>query len=239
MTAARYALEPAAQLGSGDIETLRRIYEDGFPAHQRSDFATLIDSKEDGEFALALMRGPQPCGFAMLRELGPSGWVYLRYFVVDTRHQGQGLGGIMWDQLTARLAAAGSTLLVFDVEDPAEAGRDAVKARTRLRRIAFYERHGASVLPVSGYRTPGSGPDHQGWTPMLLMTAPLAGRPSVTSPDQADAIVSAVYRYRWQLSPEHPQVKAVQPGIYPAGGASRGTGTGPGPGAAGRGSRAG
>jgi GNAT superfamily N-acetyltransferase len=218
MTSASYTLVPVDGLGPGDLATLRRIYEDGFPPHLRSEFASLTAGREDSEFALALRRGAQPCGFAMLRRLGPTGWAYLRYFVVDSQLQGQGLGGVMWDLLTARLGADGYTLLIFDVEDPDEPGCDAAERQIRHRRIAFYQRHGAALVPATGYRTPGHHDDDQDWTPMLLMTAPLAGHPAVAGTEQARAIVAAVYRYRWRLAPEHPQVSAVQVGVSPPGG---------------------
>ena len=38
---------------------------------------------------------------------------------------------------------------------------------------------------------------------MLLMTAPVSGRAATPDPGQAHAIVEAVYRFRWQLEPEH------------------------------------
>jgi GNAT superfamily N-acetyltransferase len=215
VTASGYALEPVGQLGTEALGTVRRIYEDGFPPHLRSDFAALVGSRQEGEFALALMRGSRPCGFVMLRSLGETGWVFMRYFVVDRQLQGHGLGGVMWDQLTARLGADASTLLVFDVEDPDEPGCGEAESRIRSRRIAFYQRNGAHVLPARGYRTPVAGADHRDWTPMLLLTAPLPGGPPVTDAGQARAVVSAVYRYRWQLPPEHPQVSAVDVGVDP------------------------
>jgi 2-(1,2-epoxy-1,2-dihydrophenyl)acetyl-CoA isomerase len=222
VTDPRYALVPVGHLATSALRTVRGIYEDGFPPHLRSDFAALIGGEQEGEFALALMRGPLPCGFAMLRALGETGWVFMRYFVVDRKLRGQGLGGVMWDQLTAWLRAGGNTLLVFDVEDPAEPGCGDAESRIRSRRIAFYQRNGAHVLPARGYRTPAGGGDNHGWTPMLLLTAPLGGGCAVTGARQARAVLSAVYRYRWQLSPEHPQVSAVDVGVDPLGSALRG-----------------
>ena len=67
----------------------------------------------------------------------------------------------------------------------------------------FYLRQGADLLPVSGYRTPYGSAEDPGWTPMRLMAAPLtAGQPVSVIPE----IVAAVYRYRWSLAPDHPQV---------------------------------
>jgi GNAT superfamily N-acetyltransferase len=207
---AAYALEPVEALDTMAVDAIRRIYHEGFPDRLRADFASLAGQREEGEAALALVGGWQPCGFAMLRRLGVTGWTYLRYFVVDQRLRGQGLGGIMWDLLTARLRADGGTLLVFDVEDPGEPGCGPAESQVRTRRVGFYQRHGAVVLPVRGYRTPhGSAGDH-GWTPMLLMAAPVADGGPAPGAGQARAIVSAVYQHRWRLEPGHPRIAATQ-----------------------------
>ena len=208
--AAAYALEPVEDLDSAAVDAVRRIYEEGFPERLRADFTSLTDEREDGEAALALVGGRQPRGFVMLRRLGVTGWTYLRYFVVEQRRRGQGVGGIMWDQLTARLRADGCTLLVFDVEDPGEPGCGPAESQVRTRRVGFYQRHGAVVLPVRGYRTPHGSAGDDGWTPMLLMAAPVAVGGPAPGAGEARAIVSAVYQHRWRLDPGHPQIAATQ-----------------------------
>jgi GNAT superfamily N-acetyltransferase len=210
VTAATYALEPVEALDAAAVSDVRRIYQDGFPAHQRADFTTLVEQPEDGETALALLCRRHPCGFAMLRPLGGTGWTFLRYFVVDQRLRGQGLGGTMWDKLLARLRAEDSTLLVFDVEDPDEPGREQAEFRVRSRRIGFYEGHGARLLPVRGYQTPHENGGQTEWTPMLLMAAPVAAGLPAPGADDAEAIVSAVYQHRWGLESAHPRVAATQ-----------------------------
>ncbi len=202
MTESGYWLEPVEALSPAAMAGLRRIYEEGFPPQQRADFAAVTSQRRRGELALALVRGGQPSGFAMLRPLGDTGWIFLRYFVVDRGQRGQGLGGTLWEQLTGRLREAGFTLLVFDVEDPDEPACEPGQADVRFRRIRFYQRHGAGLLPVTGYRAPHGAPEASGWSPMLLMTAPLPADPGVPDPGQARAIVDAVYRFRWQLEPE-------------------------------------
>jgi GNAT superfamily N-acetyltransferase len=185
-----YTLETVDDLDSGVTETVRRIYEDGFPVHLRSEFNSLTTGRQDGELSLALLEDGQPRGFAMLRPLGGTGWMYLRYFVVDGRLRGHGVGGILWDLLADQLAADGYTLLVFDVEDPAEPGCDPDEVTIRTRRITFYERHGARLLPVSGYEVPEAG----GWVRLLLLSAPIGDGPRAPVPD----VVDAVYRFRWE-----------------------------------------
>ena len=207
-----YALEPVDNLDPGRVCELRRIYEDGFAPHLRADFASLTTGREDDESALALMQDSEPRGFVMVRPLGGTGWMFLRYLVAGQR--GQGLGGIMWDQLMTWLRTGGSPLLVWDVEDPDEPGCDPAEVQIRNRRIRFYERHGGHLLPVRGYGNPhdddsvsnDTGSDgHRHWTPMRLMAASTgdAGLPGTA------AIAAAVYRYRWRLDPDDPQIAAT------------------------------
>jgi GNAT superfamily N-acetyltransferase len=215
---AAYGLEPVEALDATAAGQVRRIYEEAFPARLRSDFSALTAHRADGELALALLYGGRPRGFAMLRPLGDTGLVFLRYFVVDQQLRGQGVGGILWEQVTGRLRADGYSMLVFDVEDPAEPGCDEEESVIRSRRIAFYQRLGAGLLPVRGYHTPhpDTGTGQEGWVPMLLLAAPLAaaglhlGAEQARDAEQALAIVSAVHRYRWDLDPSHPQASAVR-----------------------------
>jgi hypothetical protein len=204
-----YALEPVDDLDPGRVSAVRRIYEDGFAPHLRADFASITSGREDDESALALMQGREPRGFVMLRPLGGTGWMFLRYLVAGQR--GQGLGGIMWDQLMAWLHDAGYPLLVWDVEDPDEPGCDPAEVQIRNRRIRFYERHEGHLLPVQGYGNPhdddGVSDGSQHWTPMRLMAAPVATGEELPG---TPAIVAAVYRYRWRLDPGDPQIAATK-----------------------------
>ena len=210
-----YSLEPLETLPLPAVGDVRRIYEEGFPPHQRADFAEVSERHRGDESALALVRDGQPGGFAMLRSLGDTGWSYLRYLVVDRHQRGQGLGGVLWDRLAAWLRAAGFTLLVFDVDDPAEPGQQPGETSIRSRRIGFYERHGARLLPVTGYRTPHVAPraGDQDWAPMLLMAAALARDSAGLRPGSGSewvrAVVDAVYRYRWGLDPADPRLAGV------------------------------
>jgi GNAT superfamily N-acetyltransferase len=201
--AVAYTLEQVEALGSAEIDDVRRVYESGFAPHLRAGFASITSQRQPGELAFALLQDGQPRGFAMLRPLGATGWIFLRYFVVEEGQRGRGLGGILWQHVTGLMRDLGYALLVFDVEDPDEPDCGEYEVRIRNRRIGFYLRQGAQLLPVSGYRTPPGSAGDLGWTPMRLMAAPLAaGQPVSVVPE----IVAAVYRYRWSLPPDHPQV---------------------------------
>jgi GNAT superfamily N-acetyltransferase len=206
-----YQLVPVEGLGPADVERVRAIYEGGFPDWLRADFGSLLGGRQPGELPLALTEEGRPAGFAMLRPLGPTGWMYLRFFVVDAASRGRGLGGILWTQLTGWLRESGYSLLVFDVEDPDEPGTEPEELQIRRRRIAFYRRHDAAVLPVTGYRTPHDDAGEGPWTPMVLMAAGLtAADPPTATAAGLRAVLDAVYRHRWSLAPDHPQVTATQ-----------------------------
>jgi GNAT superfamily N-acetyltransferase len=206
-----YRLVPVEGLGPADVGRVRDIYETGFPEWLRAGFGSLLAGRQPGEVPLALTEEGRPVGFAMLRPLGPTGWMYLRFFVVDAASRGRGLGGILWTQLAGWLRESGYSLLVFDVEDPDEPGTEPEEIQLRRRRIAFYRRHDAAVLPVTGYRTPHDDAGEGPWTPMVLMAAGLtAADPPTATAAGLRAVLDAVYRHRWSLAPDHPQVTATQ-----------------------------
>jgi GNAT superfamily N-acetyltransferase len=207
MTTDTYTLEPAEALSPAALTTLGEICGQGFPPPRRASAGTVTVQCRDGEFALVLLGDGQPLGFAKLRPLDGTSWIYLHYFTV---RRGHGIGGLLWERLAARLRAAGFTLLVLDVEEPSEPGQP----EARFRRIGFFRRHGARLLPATGYTAPHAAPESSGWSPMLLMTAPLSpdGPPADSGPPahsgrpagsgRARAIAAAVYRLRWPSQPD-------------------------------------
>jgi hypothetical protein len=141
-----------------------------------------------------------PEGLAILRALRGTSWVFLRYYAVGVR--GGGIGSAMLGELASLLAAEGSTLLVWDVEDPDEPGLSEDHVTEHTRRIAFYERAGGVLLPVLGYAPP-HGDDLEGHAAHLrLMAMPLAG---TALPPARDVLLGAM-TLRYDLSPGHPAV---------------------------------
>ena len=89
---------------------------------------------------------------------------------------------------------------MLEVEDPAEPGIAAEEAAQRERRVRFWERVGARVLPVAGYVVPKLGED--GTEPLLLMWI---ADPGAADPDLHDLVV-ALYESGYKLAPDHPLV---------------------------------
>ncbi|MEV4314267.1 GNAT family N-acetyltransferase [Actinocrispum sp. NPDC049592] len=189
-------LVSADTLGPGARDDLRAIYEQSFDERLRSPFDDLL---RDSVLVLA---DPRPHGMAVLRELGPTGWVFLRYFVVAAERRGDGVGARLWKLLTQAMRDAGHTRIVFDVEDPARTD-DPAEAGIRRRRIGFYTRLGAQLLPVKGYTPPHGEEEH----PLLLMAADLAVETTRIHGGDLRDVVLAVYRHRYGLDPENPVVR--------------------------------
>jgi hypothetical protein len=191
-------LVAAESLEAGDLEVVRGIYKGGFPPHLRASFSSLL---ADRAYVLV---DDAPIGFAVLRPLSSTGWVFLRYFVAGSR--GRGVGSLLWSHLTGAMGEAGFTRMVHDVEDPAESGVDDAEVVLRNRRISFYERNGALLLPVESYLPPhGDGEEPHS---LRLMAVDLNGSP--TPPivgDDLRALVEAVYEHRYGLSPSDPVVR--------------------------------
>ena len=136
----------ADELDDTRLAKVREIYEAGFPDDLRSSFDSLLDDR-----ALVLVddgAGAGPLGLAVLRDLGDTGWAFLRYLVVDGSSRGRGLGSRFWELL--RAALPDHARLVLDVEDPTEGGIDDDERtiRTRTDRLL----RAAGCRPAAGAR---------------------------------------------------------------------------------------
>ena len=185
-----------SELSPAQLARVRAIYDDAFPPDLRADFETLLVDR----LVVRLDPDGTPEGLAVLRPLGDTGWVFLRYYAVGVR--GGGVGTAMLGELADLLASEGRSLLVWDVEDPDEPGLSADHVTEHQRRITFYERAGGVLLPVRDYAPP-HGEDLAEHAPALrLMCLPLGDAPL---PPARDVLV-ATMTLRYDLAPDHPAV---------------------------------
>ena len=186
----------AAGLSDGQLARVRAIYDEAFPPELSADFDSLLADR----LVVRLADDGTPEGLAVLRPLGGTGWVFLRYYAVGVR--GGGVGTTMLGELADLLGSEGSSLLVWDVEDPDEPGLSEAHVVEHRRRIAFYERAGGVLLPVTDYAPP-HGEDLGDHVPHLrLMCLPLAG---TAVPPTRDVLLAAM-TLRYDLDPQHPAV---------------------------------
>lgn len=198
------ALVEADVLPPEQLDAVRAVYEDAFPEDLRADFGSLLADR----LVVRVSDDPHGArveGLALLRPLAGTTWVFLRYYAVGVR--GGGVGTAMLGELADLLASEGSTLLVWDVEDPDEPGLPDEHVTEHRRRIAFYERAGGVLLPVRGYAPP-HGADLDDHAPELrLMCLPLGG---AGLPPAREVLLAAMTR-RYDLAPDHPAVlRALQ-----------------------------
>lgn len=192
-------LAPVRTLGEVGTTAVRAAYEDGFAAHLRASWDEVYTRRRMDEEALAVVVDHHPVGFVLLRALGRTDRIYLRYLVLGRDQRGKGLGTDAWDHLRAHCVREDYAVLVWDVEHPDEDGIDDAEVSVRRRRIAFYDRVGGVVVPATGYTNPHSVDGHLEETPMLLMATSLTG---IDLPVQdtawVDALVADVDQYRWE-----------------------------------------
>ena len=182
-------LVAVAELDEAQLARSREIYEDGFPEELRSDFEKLFTDP-----CFAFVDDDRVVGWAVLRPLVDTGWIFLRYFVAGER--GQGIGSRMWRAMRDHFADYDRILL--DVEDPEEPAIDADEESVRRRRIEFYRRLGIEVLPLRSYRPPHDGEEQ----PMQLLASDLPpGDPTLTLGREGVVdILLAVYEHRYGVT---------------------------------------
>lgn len=189
-------LEPRA------LKWVRAIYDETFTESDRPSFDQLVRMRRPDEQVLVLV-DDHPLAFAALRELGPTSWMFLRYFAVHKNLRGTGVGTQLWTHLRDEMLRCGYPRIVFEVEDPQQASTPA-EAFVREQRISFYTKVGARLLPVNGYLPPRGDDTH----PMLLMAADLYS--TQTPPVEGDdlrRVITAVYLHHYGVPDSHPVVR--------------------------------
>jgi GNAT superfamily N-acetyltransferase len=191
---------PVDVLSDEQLARVAAIYEDAFRPDLRVPFSDLIQSGTVDRTFVAT-DGDSPAGVAAVRLLGSVQWSFLRYFAVAAERRSHGLGRHFCQVLRESLAAGGwPARLIFEVEDPAEAGGDKAERVIRERRISFWTACGARLLPVSAYVLPdytGSGMTE----PVLLMAAASAAGTDVRG-DRLRELVLAIYTDRYGMAPD-------------------------------------
>ena len=192
---------------------VRAIYEQAFPVRQREAFDSLLEAAREGDgLTLVATEAGEVVAFAALSRLKRVACSFLEYYAVLEGRRGGGLGRLLWAELLRYLDRSGeSARLVFEVEDPAEADADPEEQHTRRRRIRFYERLGAVILPVHDYVVPNL--DGTGTERMLLMWADAGG--DEAGPPRADLreLVRGLYTEGYELPEDDPLVLRALDGL--------------------------
>lgn len=171
-----FTVAPVGRLAGADRDRFSAIYEASFPADERDDTDALVAGIEDGELDChALRSGDDLVGLAITLDMEAAPIRYLEYLAVAPELRGGGGGGQLFDALVEDARRGGWLGVAFEVDRPEDAF--GAERTIRRRRIAFYERHGAVVVPCAPrFRAPASvAKGMLAYTLMWLGDGPLAG----------------------------------------------------------------
>jgi GNAT superfamily N-acetyltransferase len=208
------------ELGSHEPAWFRQawvIYEGAFPEEERVSEEALLeairrreraDEESKFHFQVALEDG-QVAGIAIFNYYPQTRMGFIPYLAVDPRRRNGGLGARLYRHLVATVASDGQAEgpalgVTFEVERP-ELGRDPASQELRQRRIGFYQRNGALIVPQIYFVAPPMRPDLPEM-PYVLMLHPLTcslplGRPEI------EAVLTTVLCFGYELPADTPYLQ--------------------------------
>jgi len=197
-----------ADMDGPTAERISEILVESFPADERDEpedvIANIVSGRRQG---VVVRDSTAVVGFASLLALAGTDAVLLEYLAVGALDRSRGVGGQLLDRVVRDLEAAEPRRagLLLEVEPPASALGD--ERVIRERRIRFYERHGAMVVPgTASYRVPRT--HGAGTLPYVLMWRPFRGGAALTGVRLRDA-VAAVLEQCYGLGPDEQLVRDV------------------------------
>lgn len=148
------------------------IYNEAFPVEEREpldELTATVNSRETGEqthhFRVMVDADGQVAGISIFTVTHPQYMAFLRFIAVRSDLRSRGLGRAMLRDVVREVRRDGRRRVgypylgvVFEVERPAEA-HDESEYHLRERRIRWYRRNGAKVIPHVDLVTPPVTPD--------------------------------------------------------------------------------
>ena len=201
------------------IPQVQWIYEQSFPVEERDPFEPMLEAirrrekagSEECEychFQVAVEAG-QAAGTAFFNYYPKTRMGFIAYLAVHPAWRNRELGARLYHHLVACVAAdaqargSGPAVgVVFEVEVP-ELGKDADEQALRRRRIGFYQRNGAQVVPGLALIAPPLGrglPE----MPYEIMLHPLEGARLPLGRKEIEAVVETVLGFSYGLPPDSP-----------------------------------
>ena len=200
------------------IRQVQWIYEQSFPVEERDPFENMLQAIRRREQA-----GPQECeychfqvaveaeqaaGAAYFNYYPKTRMGFIAYLAVHPARRNGGLGARLYRHLVgcvaeeARACGGPAIGVVFEVEPP-ELGKDPAEQALRRRRIGFYQRNGALLVPNLALIAPPLGhglPE----VPYEIMLHPLEGSHLPLGRREVEAVVETVLGFSYGLPPDSP-----------------------------------
>ena len=138
----------------------REIYEASFPKSQRVPFDALLAS--DGDANRVQLVGLQEGAVLVVLTMSwleSTDWWFLEYLAVAPETRSQGIGTRAWNEAIKRAGGSDAARIVFEVDPPEEADIGSSERAIRQRRVDFYRRLGAELLPLGEFHAPATTGD--------------------------------------------------------------------------------
>lgn len=171
------------------------IYRNSFPPDEQEAQLVILEATASGAgLALRAQREERTVAIATTHLLENPPAAFLVYLAVHKEHRSTGLGGALfeyaWSASLDKLRERGLDAIgmVWEVDSPAVAN-DPIEAAARDRRIAFFRRHGGTLLPQPYIQPPLEAGRA---VPMQLMFR-AANKHSLPDSAVTQALMSAMY----------------------------------------------
>lgn len=179
-----------SDFSSAEFKDAVEIYLEAFPENERQPLDKIKYRVEHEYYSTIIVkRDKAVAGFSLLCPFRDLHFGLLDYIGVEKAQRNLGIGSKLFQKTYELLnGEAPSSILLLEVEDPACGSQ--TESSMRHRRVQFYERLGARVVPNFRYILPpmaGNSP-----TDMLLMVY-AGGNPVVIDTKSLANIVIAVY----------------------------------------------
>jgi ribosomal protein S18 acetylase RimI-like enzyme len=202
-------IREASDLSPAEREAFVAIFENSFPPDERDDPDQLLATIARGERRCYLAAADRAVlGLAVVLPLPSESMNLLEYLAVDQARRNAGIGSALLEDLRRRLLANPSRTdgIVFEVESPD--GAHGEEQALRLRRVGFYERHGAHIVSCAPrYVAPSlSGGEP---VPFRLMWLPGPGSPERLTGERLRRCVVAILTKSYDLPATDPLVERV------------------------------
>lgn len=181
-------------ISSSRIEQVKEIFRASFPA--MADFAEKIPLllKDPASFGfnttllIAENANAVVDAFALILHFHSIQTSFLDFLAVRPGTRGEGMGGMLYEELREHCLGVGSKSLYYEVE-PDDPGliQDAEKVKKAVKRIRFYENYGARIIKSDAYAAPVGNPP----TYAYLMYDSL-GRPDPLAVKEVKSAVSMI-----------------------------------------------
>lgn len=122
------------------LDELKNLYKTAFPESEQKPFELMLKKREEGDAEiLSIEKSGDFLGLAIVVSRGDL--ALLDYFAVSPQRRGGGVGGEAFEMLKERYAKKRFFIEIEDTQLAAD------NSEQRLRRKAFYLRHGMKPLP--------------------------------------------------------------------------------------------